>query len=189
MADILNEILSLLPPKADGVIVIAIDGRCGAGKTTLATKLAAVLDCDVVHTDDFFLPPRLRTPERYAEVGGNVDYERLYSEVISKIGKSFSYRRFDCSTMSEGKLVRVRKKDFLIVEGAYSLHPHLGKYYDIAIFCDVDSSLQRARILKRNGAEKLKAFENKWIPLEDMYFSEFQIPQKCHKVIFAGKET
>lgn len=189
MADTVNEILSLLPLKTEGVIVIAIDGRAGAGKTTLAAALSRVLDCDVVHTDDFFLPARLRTEERLSEVGGNVHYERLRRDVILKIGKRFSYRRFDCSTMSPGEVCAVRSKDFLIVEGSYALHPYLGDYYDVAVFCDVAKSTQRQRILKRNGADKLKLFEEKWIPMEEVYFSKFNIEQKCDKTVLCGKET
>ncbi|MBT7203398.1 MAG: hypothetical protein HN867_07910, partial [Deltaproteobacteria bacterium] len=34
--------------------IVAIDGCGGAGKSTLATKLAVLLDdCPVIHTDDF----------------------------------------------------------------------------------------------------------------------------------------
>ena len=34
--------------------IVAIDGCGGAGKSTLATKLANILDnCPVIHTDDF----------------------------------------------------------------------------------------------------------------------------------------
>ena len=58
-------------------VIIAIDGNCTAGKTTLAGMLAEVYDCNVFHMDDFFLRPEQRTPERYAEIGGNVDYERF----------------------------------------------------------------------------------------------------------------
>ena len=63
------------------MILVAIDGKCTSGKTTLASKLAELYDCNVFHMDDFFLRPEQRTPERFAEVGGNVDYERFYKEV------------------------------------------------------------------------------------------------------------
>ena len=39
-------------------ILVAIDGRCGSGKTTLAAALQEMLQCPVVHMDDFFLRPR-----------------------------------------------------------------------------------------------------------------------------------
>lgn len=35
-------------------VLVAIDGRCAAGKTTLAASLQAQLGCNVFHVDDFF---------------------------------------------------------------------------------------------------------------------------------------
>ena len=52
----LTEELRVLPT---GMRIIAIDGRCAAGKTTLAARLAKELGGDVIHMDDFFLPPAL----------------------------------------------------------------------------------------------------------------------------------
>ena len=77
-------------------VIVAIDGKCTSGKTTLASKLAELYDCNVFHMDDFFLRPEQRTPERFAEVGGKVDYERFLAEVLLplKSSKTFSYRPF-----------------------------------------------------------------------------------------------
>ena len=55
------------------MVIVAIDGKCTSGKTTLASKLAQIYDCNVFHMDDFFLRPEQRIPERLAEVGGNVE--------------------------------------------------------------------------------------------------------------------
>ena len=52
-------------------VIIAVDGPCTAGKTTLAAALAAEFDCNIFHMDDFFLRPHQRTPERLAETGGD----------------------------------------------------------------------------------------------------------------------
>ena len=73
-------------------VIVAIDGKCTSGKTTLASKLAELYDCNVFHMDDFFLRPEQRTPERFAEVGGNVDYELFLEEVRLplKSSKTFS---------------------------------------------------------------------------------------------------
>ena len=56
-------------------VLVAIDGRCAAGKTTLTASMQARLECNVFHMDDFFLRPEQRTPERLGPPGGNVDYE------------------------------------------------------------------------------------------------------------------
>ena len=101
------------------MILVAIDGKCTSGKTTLASQLAEIYDCNVFHMDDFFLRPEQRTPERFAEVGGNVDYERFHEEVLLplKSGKAFSYRPFDCSTFTLAAPVTVAPKKLNVIEG------------------------------------------------------------------------
>ena len=46
----------------DAGALVAVDGRCGSGKTTLGALLAAVFGCAVVHTDDYYLPFARRAP-------------------------------------------------------------------------------------------------------------------------------
>ena len=80
MEAIKKQIDKLLTQK--DMVIVAIDGKCTSGKTTLASRLAAFYDCNVFHMDDFFLRPEQRTTERFAEIGGNVDYERFWEEVL-----------------------------------------------------------------------------------------------------------
>lgn len=47
-------------------IVIAIDGRCAGGKTTLGSYLEQEFDANLFHMDDFFLQAGQRTKERLA---------------------------------------------------------------------------------------------------------------------------
>lgn len=165
-------------------IIVAIDGNCTAGKTTLANKLAEIYDCNVFHMDDFFLRPEQRTPERFAEVGGNVDYERFNEEVLLplKSGKSFSYRPFDCSTFQLTDPVAVSPKKLNIIEGTYSLHPYFGDVYDLKILLTITPELKRERILQRPAFLHKRFFEE-WIPMENRYFDGFGISEKCDLVL------
>ena len=146
---LLNRIEELMSQQA--LILIAIDGSCTAGKTTLAELLWEQYDCNIFHMDDFFLRPEQRTPERYAEVGGNVDYERFAEEVLIplKTGVPFSYRPFDCSTFTLAAPVSVTPKKLNIIEGTYSLHPYFSDPYTLKILLHVSPQLQRQRILER----------------------------------------
>lgn len=161
--------------------LIAIDGRCAAGKTTLASRLQEELDCNVIHMDYFFLQPSQRTTKRFNEPGGNVDYERFLEEVMIplKKGKTFSYRRFDCKTMDFSEEIEVCPSKITIVEGAYSCHSMLWDYYDMRIFLNVEPEEQLKRILHRNGEKALDMFRERWIPLEEKYFSEYNIMERC----------
>lgn len=158
---------------AEEVCVIALDGPAASGKTTLAGCLQVLLQAEIVHMDDFFLPMSLRTPERFAEAGGNVHYERFCREVLPNLRKaeSFAYRRFDCSVMDFGGERTVGAGRWRIVEGSYSHHPAFGRYADIAVFCQISPEEQMARILRRNGPAMAERFRDVWIPLEEAYFT------------------
>ena len=152
-------------------VVVAIDGKCTSGKTTLASLLADVYDCNVFHMDDFFLRPEQRTPERFAEIGGNVDYERFAEELLTplKAGEPFSYRPFDCSTFTLAQPVSVQPKKLTIIEGTYSHHPYFDDPYDLKILLTVTEDLQRQRVLERPAFLHSRFFES-WIPMENRYF-------------------
>ena len=167
--------------------IIAIDGRCGAGKSTLATALGAKLDAAVFHIDDFFLPKDMRTEERLAEPGGNFDRERFLSEVLKPVSKmqSVRYRRYDCKTDKILRAEKISFKKFIIVEGSYALHPELAPYYDLKVFYDIDKELQSERITARCGEEGATDFFVKWIPLEEIYIEELKIIESCDKIINA----
>ncbi len=157
-----------------GRVTVAIDGRAASGKTTAAELIARLYDGEVVHMDDFFLPPELRSENRYAEIGGNVHYERFKTEVAEPLAKKehISYGKFSCH---EGKITEHRKlraDGLVIVEGAYSMHPYFGDIYDIKAFSTVDESEQLKRIEMRDGALALRRFKEMWIPLEERYIAE-----------------
>ena len=69
--------LLLTEIKQRSTLVLAIDGRCAAGKTTLAARLAELCDCNVIHMDHFFLCSKQNTMERLQQAGGNMDYVRF----------------------------------------------------------------------------------------------------------------
>lgn len=163
-------------------VILAIDGRCGSGKTTLAGMIAHRYKAEVIHMDDFFLRKEQRTPERLAEPGGNVDRERFRQEVILPIREGqdrFEYQRYDCSRQELGETVHIVTSPLIVIEGAYSCHPYFGDIYDIRVFMDVDPAEQQKRILTRNGPEMLPRFISEWIPKEELYFKTFRIKEKC----------
>lgn len=168
-----------------GSATVAIDGMCGSGKTTLAALMQGVYDCTVFHADDFYLPPELRTPERYATPGGNIHWERLLKEVLQplRMGRTVLYRPFDCNTMAlVPKGQRIRPTRLAILEGSYSTHPQLCGAYDLKIFLKTTPAKQEERILKRNGPEGLEMFKKKWIPLENLFFDALDAPSHCDLV-------
>lgn len=179
MKELFNKIEMLIKEKPNAVI--AIDGCCASGKTTLAAKLEEDFGFQIIHTDDFFLPPEMRTKKRLSQAGGNIHYERFNNEVINgiKSGKDFKYRVFSCKTGTFNSVKSISPLKPIVIEGAYALHPQFDDIYDLKIFFAIDRQTQLKRILERNGADALEIFKNKWIPFENRYFEAFDIKSKC----------
>jgi len=165
--------------------LVGIDGRCASGKTTLSSFLEGIYDCNIFHADDYFLPPEKRTKERLLEAGGNMDRERLLSEVISSVKRKRDtvYRKFFCHDLTFSEPITVPFKSLTFIEGSYCLHPELYNSYDLRVFVDIDHKKQLKRIEKRGGKEALNAFENKWIPYEEKYFETFRVKENCDIVV------
>ena len=163
-------------------MLLAIEGGSASGKSTLAELLTGIYpDAALFHADDYFLRPEQRTPERFAQPGGNMDRERLEAEILAPLsrGGDVVYRPFDCKTMSLSEPRRSRAARLNIVEGSYSLHPALEPYYDLSVFLEISPESQRRRVLERNGPEWGQMFFDRWIPLENTYFQATRTAERC----------
>ena len=166
---------------APAPLLIALDGRCAAGKTTLANWLAEQYGWGVIHLDDFFLQPAQRTSQRLAEPGGNLDRERLISEVLLPLTRHRPgvYRVFDCRTMGFAAVPRpLPAAPVVLLEGSYACHPDLRPLCGLHVFLTVDPGEQLRRLTARNPA-RLQDFRTRWIPMEEQYFRYFHIPETC----------
>lgn len=162
---------------------IAIDGRCGSGKSTLGAEIVRRYGARLFHTDDYYTSFARKTPERLAQPGGNCDHERLLSELLlPERGEILTWRRFDPFTQTLLPAETVPANPLTVIEGSYALQEDLRAHYDLRVFLDISPALQRERIRVRNGEEGLKAFIEKWIPLEEAYFAT-GIRELCDFVI------
>ena len=172
------KIVSAMEERAQ--ILVAVDGSCTSGKSTLGVLLAQELDANLFRVDDYFLRPEQRTAARLAEIGGNVDYERFREEVLIplKSGKPFSYRPYDCATGDLKQPVEVMSKRVNIIEGSYSHHPYFEDPYDLKIFLKISPEIRLQRIGMRPAFLRKKFLET-WIPMEQLYFEAFSIEEKA----------
>ncbi len=161
--------------------IIAIDGRCCAGKTTFAARLAGLLGAEVLHIDDFCLPIGQCTARRSRAAAGHVDIERLRDQVLrpAALGQAATYKAYDCQTAKYKRARKIMPGRLIIVEGCYSLHPKLAPYYGLKIFMTIGKAQQKKRLIKRNGPDGYKVFAKKWIPAEERYFKQFKPQNKA----------
>ncbi len=165
-------------------LIVAIDGHSGCGKTTLTNALVKYYGarCQVIHADDFFLPIEQKTKERLNEIGGNIDYDRLYQLVHQiSLGEMPDYQKYDCKT-NEYNTENTKLKQITFVEGVYSCQSKILPLYDFVIKLTASKEVSNKRIFDRNE-NMYKSFVNVWIPLEDKYFDNLDLSNTNHIVL------
>ena len=136
-------------------LVLALDGRCGSGKTTLANTLARQFPASItLHTDDFYLPPAQRIRGWEKTPCANMDLDRLRDEALRPAyeGQPVQYRAYSCR---EGAYLPARElaaQPLVILEGSYSHHPLLTGCETLRVFLTCAKEEQTRRLQAREGA-------------------------------------
>lgn len=164
--------------------LLAIDGRCGSGKSSLGALLAGALGCNLVHMDDFYLPPADRRPDWADHPGANMDFDRLHREVLAPLlaGQAACYRAYACRLGALQPARTLEPRPLTLVEGSYALHPGLAVPFACKVFVTCTPDCQRARLQAREG-DRYPAFAARWIPLEEGYFARCHPEQACDFVL------
>jgi uridine kinase len=151
-------------------IAVAIDGQRASGKTTLASLLASVFDCNIFRTEDFASGP-----------DGQPDLARFESEICKKLktGLPFSYGIYDPVKGKVASRRAVPPKRLSVIEGPCAAHPSLRSYWDLTVFMEVNPILQLERILRQEGREGLRKARDRMIPAENAYIEQCQPKEKC----------
>lgn len=160
--------------RENGPAVIAVDGRCGSGKTGFASLAADMLarGVNLVHMDDFYLPPDRRRQDWMEVPAGNMDLERFREEILgpAQEGRLEAYRPYDCQTGRLREPVELTGGSLTIVEGTYSQYPSLTGYYAFKIFLTCEREEQTRRLRAREG-DYFPTFDRIWRTLEERYFT------------------
>lgn len=160
-------------------LVLALDGRCGSGKTTLADGLARQFPASIVlHTDDFYLPPAQRVRGWEKTPCANMDLIRLRDEALRPAyeGQPVLYRAYSCRAGAYQPVQELTVQPLVILEGSYSHHPLLAGYETLQVFVTCSREEQTRRLQAREG-ERYANFAARWIPLEEGYFAQYRIEE------------
>ena len=153
---------------------MAVDGRSGVGKSTLAEQLAARLDGTIVDGDGFFSGGvALRDDSPAARARACIDWatQRGVVEALRE-GRAATYHAFDWDAFDgrrEASPTTVVPRATVLVEGVYSARSELTDLLDVRILVRVDDGVRLARLLAREGA--IGPWERQWHEAEEWYFA------------------
>lgn len=142
--------------------MVAIDGPSGAGKTTLAQDVVALLGCPVVHMDDLY-PGWDGLREGVA---------LLVSEVLEPLaaGRAARYRVWDWAGRRRGETRVLGTPPVLVVEGCGASVGEAARYAAVRVWVDAPQEVRRARGLARDG-EAYRPFWERWAAQEEALFA------------------
>lgn len=173
----LVENLSSLSEGSSQQLVVALDGRSGVGKSTVARHLASRLGAQVVSGDDFYSGGTFedwaqRTAEQKADLC--IDWQRLRKEVLEPLvaGRSASYRPFNWTTWTGLSIEKLScaPGGLVVLDGVYSCRPELADRIDVAILVRLPNATRRRRLLLRESEGYLSKWHAVWNEAEDFYF-------------------
>ena len=148
-------------------LLIGIDGRSGAGKTTLAVELAALLrehhSVSVFHLEDIYP----------GWDGLREGMERYVADVLTPLsqGSEASWACWDWESGCPGGLRTTVAADLVIVEGVGAACSAARSLLDVVIWVDAAETLRHSSALRRDG-ETYAPHWDRWAGQESAWLEE-----------------
>ncbi len=175
----LLELIADSPALPSGGRIIAIDGRSGAGKTTVATALAAALDCPILTVDE--LCPGW---------DGLGQVPTLLAAALEPLaqGRSGHYRRYDWITGERDGNIELEPTAWLVVDGVGSASRLCRPSLTYVIWIEADEAHRKARALARDGAVFAGVWD-RWAVQESALFEQEQTAAAADAVLTEDPQT
>ncbi len=155
--------------------LIAIDGRAGAGKTTLAAhffeELSADKTVEVIHMDDLYN-------------GWDNALSNPLSEILDRIstahiaGREFVIKIFNWHTMEFDRQEIVTPTDYLIIEGVGAAQQIVRETGATTYWLDIEPEVGLQRVLDRDGAH-IEGQMRQWQVDQDKHFARDETRENC----------
>ena len=123
--------------------LICIDGPSGAGKTTLASSVAAALAAPTVHMDDLYP----------GWDGLRAGTQRVQEWIVRPLteGLPARYRRWDWATHRYAEWVQLPSSEVVVLEGCGSGALPAGKSASVLVWVEAEESVRKARGIARDA--------------------------------------
>lgn len=145
--------------------VVLIDGRSGAGKTTLARLVGTHLDATIVALDAIY--------PGWDGLAEGVDRARRgVLEPLSR-GESGTWQRWDWQLDVDGEGEHVPGDRALVLEGSGILTPATAALSDVRVWVEAPAELRRQRALRRDG-DTYRPHWDRWARQEEQHVREHE---------------
>ncbi|MBA2286421.1 MAG: hypothetical protein H0W02_13140 [Ktedonobacteraceae bacterium] len=173
------EISQLL--KRKNPVLVALDGRSGTGKSTIAQAIASRVEGVIVVGDDFYSggnDDAWSGLSAKQKVDKGIDWQRMRAQVLEPLlaKKPASWHALDFKPEIgwvgwKDETVELEPAPVILVDGVYSTRPELSDLVDLAILVEADDAVRRQRLVIREGQAFMDRWHRLWDSAEDYYFT------------------
>ncbi|MFC8409939.1 aminodeoxychorismate synthase component I [Arthrobacter sp. NPDC057259] len=155
-------------------VIIAIDGRSGAGKTTLAIELAARLrehrTVSLFHLEDIY--------PGWNGLAAGID--RYAATVLAPLrrGATAHWTSWDWERHYDGDARTTRPADVVLVEGVGAAAAAAAPYLDAVIWTDAPDGARKDRALERDG-DTYAPYWEQWAEQEEAWLAGDDVPTRA----------
>lgn len=165
-------------PSAGKRHVLVIEGRSGAGKTTLARKIAARLEAPLIHMDNL-----------YAGWDGlDEGVARIREWVLEPLaaGETAAWRRWDWAAHEYAEHHPVPEADWLVIEGVGAGAGALRPYLSGIVWLNSSTAVRKRRALARDG-ETYAPHWQRWAAHEDAFYAAERVAEHADLIVENGE--
>ena len=188
-AAVLYDHIAALRVAAPSPVFVALDGRSGAGKSTVANLVGARAAALVIDGDDFYRGgdgafwDALGPAENVDLV---IDWRRQRALLERwRRGEPARWRPYDWEADDGRRAAEITADpaDVVILDGAYSARPELAALFTLRVLLHVPRDVRRERLLHREGERDRAEWEARWGEAEDLYFERLMPPDAFDLVL------
>lgn len=166
-----------LPVRAGACRVVAVDGRAGAGKSTLARRLSTLLLAPVLSMDDLY--------PGWDGLAAAVPV--LVGEVLEPLaaGRPAVHRRWDWTADTWGEPLTLPWHPFLVVEGVGSGARRAAPYLALLVWVEAPADVRKERALARDG-DVFRPYWDRWARQEEALLATERTRDRADVVVDAA---
>ncbi|GHO53164.1 hypothetical protein KSB_16390 [Ktedonobacter robiniae] len=182
MDKVVFEINRLLQHKQP--LLVALDGRSGTGKSTIAQAIASRVEGIIVVGDDFYAGGNddvwdgCSVREKVDKV---IDWQRMRAQVLEPLlaNETAFWHPLDFEPTIgwigwKDETVKLEPAPVVLLDGAYSARPELADLVDLSVLVEADDKIRRQRQLVREGQDFMDRWHQLWDAAEDYYFTQIR---------------
>jgi uridine kinase len=161
-------------PRAATTRVIAIDGRAGAGKSTLARRLAERIDVPIVQLEQLY--------PGWEGLQAGIDLLVEAVLVPLSAGRIAQVPRYDWLVSRFIEPWPLEHPELVIVEGVGAGARAAAAFASLLVWLELDAGLRKQRALARDG-EIFRPHWSRWAEQEDVLLAREQTPERADIVV------